>query len=168
MPNQSKVYVTYLCTNKKGDNMLNWKEVIKFANHGNPAPDRRVKKSEQEWKAQLSPDQYRVTREKGTEARYSGAHCSRHDAGLYACICCDTELFDSVEKFDSGTGWPSFTQPVKENAIKYEKDSSWGMVRVEVMCNTCDAHLGHIFADGPAPSGLRYCINSISLTRIMD
>lgn len=143
--------------------MLNWKEVIKFANHGNLAPDRRIEKSEEEWKAQLSPDQYRVTREKGTEARYSGAHCSSYEAGLYTCICCDSELFDSVEKFDSGTGWPSFTQPVKENAIKYEKDSTWGMVRVEVMCNTCDAHLGHIFPDGPAPSGLRFCINSISL-----
>ena len=145
--------------------MLNWNDVIKFANHGNPAPDRRVEKSDDEWRAQLNPEAYRITRQKGTEARYSGAHCTSYDPGLYACICCDTELFDAGEKFDSGTGWPSFTQPVKDNAIKYKKDRSFGMSRVEVLCNTCDAHLGHIFPDGPAPSGLRFCINSISLIK---
>ena len=145
--------------------MLKWIDVIKFANKGNPSPDRRVEKSDAEWKAQLTDEQYRVTRNKGTERRFSGKHCSRYDPGLYSCVCCSTELFDAGEKFNSGTGWPSFTQPVQENAIKYEKDRSFGMVRIEVMCNTCDAHLGHIFPDGPAPSGLRYCINSISLNK---
>ena len=148
--------------------MLNWNDVIKFANHGNPTPDRRVEKTDEEWKAQLSPEQYRIARTKGTEASFSGAHCSRYEPGLYSCICCDTELFDSGEKFESGTGWPSFTQPTNDKAIKYKKDGSLGMVRVEVMCNTCDAHLGHIFPDGPAPSGLRYCINSISLNKMEE
>jgi methionine-R-sulfoxide reductase len=145
--------------------MLNWNDVIKSANHGNPTPDRRVEKTAAAWKAQLTPDQYRITREKGTEARFSGGHCSIYEPGLYDCTCCGTDLFDTSEQFDSGTGWPSFAGPVKENAIKYHQDRSWGMTRVEVMCNTCDSHLGHVFPDGPAPSGLRYCINSISLTQ---
>lgn len=143
--------------------MLTWKDVIKFANHGNPIPDRRIEKLEAEWKELLTPEQYRITRLKGTEAPHSGALCSIHEAGKYNCVCCDTPLFDSTIKFNSGTGWPSFTQPIKNNAIKHEKDTSFGMVRVEVMCNTCDAHLGHVFPDGPAPSGLRYCINSESM-----
>ena len=143
--------------------MLTWKDIINFTVKGNPAPDRRVEKTEEEWKEQLTPEQYRITRAKGTEAPHTGALCSVHDAGKYACICCDTLLFDSTIKFESGTGWPSFTQPIKDNAIKYEKDTSYGMVRVEVMCNTCDAHLGHIFPDGPDPSGLRYCVNSASI-----
>ena len=143
--------------------MLNWKDVINFSLKGNPEPDSRVEKTDEEWRAQLSPEQYRITRKKGTEAPHSGALCSVYDAGKYACICCDTPLFDSTIKFESGTGWPSFTQPIKENAIKYERDNSFGMVRVEVMCNTCDAHLGHVFPDGPEPSGLRYCINSESM-----
>lgn len=143
--------------------MLLWKDIINFSVKGNPVPDRRVEKSDEEWRAQLTPEQYRITRQKGTEAPYSGALCSIYEAGIYSCICCDTELFDSTIKFESGSGWPSFTQPIKENAIKYEKDSSFGMIRVEVMCNTCDAHLGHVFPDGPEPSGLRYCINSESI-----
>jgi len=145
--------------------MLRWIDLLKFAKNGNPIPDRRVEKTEDEWRNQLSPDQFRITRLKGTEARFSGQHCSLFEPGLYQCICCETELFDANEKFDSRTGWPSFTQPVKENAIKYEKDESFGMVRVEVMCNTCDAHLGHVFPDGPEPSGLRYCINSLSMSK---
>ena len=144
--------------------MLTWKEVIGFTQHGNPTPDRRVEKSDEEWKAILTPEQYRVTRRKGTEAPHTGALCSIYEPGIYACVCCDTPLFDSSIKFNSGTGWPSFTQPITENAIKYEKDISFGMIRVEVMCNTCDAHQGHVFPDGPEPSGLRYCINSESLT----
>ena len=144
--------------------MLNWKDVIKFASHGNPEPDRRVEKTEEEWKELLTAEQFRVTRKKGTEAPHSGALCSIYDAGKYNCVCCDTPLFDSTIKFNSGTGWPSFTQPIKENAIKYGKDTSFGTVRVGVMCNTCDAHQGHVFPDGPEPSGLRYCINSVSLT----
>ena len=143
--------------------MLTWKEVINFAVKGNPKPDRRVEKTAAEWRDILSPEQFRVTRNKGTEAPHSGALCGIHESGKYNCICCDTPLFDSTIKFESGTGWPSFTQPVKENAIKYEKDTAFGMVRVEVMCNTCDAHLGHVFPDGPDPSGLRYCINSESM-----
>ena len=145
--------------------MLNWINVLKFANNGNPVPDRRVEKTEEEWRMQLSPEEFRITRLKGTEARFSGEHCSLFEPGLYTCVCCGTRLFDSGVKFDSRTGWPSFTQPIKENAIKYEKDGSFGMIRVEVMCNTCDAHLGHVFPDGPEPSGLRYCINSLSLKK---
>jgi len=143
--------------------MINWTDVISYATNGNPVPDRREEKSSDEWKALLTPEQFRITRQKGTERAGSGAYCSAHEAGKYNCICGNTPLFDSSIKFESGTGWPSFTQSVKENAIQYEKDSSFGMVRVEVMCNTCDAHLGHVFPDGPAPSGLRYCINSESL-----
>jgi peptide-methionine (R)-S-oxide reductase len=143
--------------------MLTWKEVINFSVNGNPAPDNRVEKTDQDWKALLTPEQFRITRQKGTERAHSGALCSIYDEGKYNCICCKTPLFDSTIKFTSGSGWPSFTQPIKENAIKYERDSSFGMVRVEVMCNTCDAHLGHIFPDGPEPSGLRYCVNSESM-----
>ncbi len=144
--------------------MLTWKDIINFAVNGNPIPDHRVEKSQDEWRSQLTTEQYRITRKKGTEMAHTGALCSRYDAGIYHCVCCDTPLFDSTIKFESGTGWPSFTLPIKINAIKYEKDSTFGMVRVEVLCNTCDAHLGHIFPDGPAPSGLRYCINSESMT----
>lgn len=143
--------------------MLTWKDVLHFAVAGNPEPDRRVEKTEEEWKAQLSAEEYRITRLKGTERPHSGELCSIYDPGIYQCVCCSTELFDSTIKFDSGTGWPSFTQPIAENAIRYEKDTSFGMTRVEVMCNTCDAHLGHVFPDGPPPGGLRYCINSVSL-----
>lgn len=143
---------------------MNWNDVIRYANNGSPAPDRRVEKTEEEWKAQLSDEEYRITRLKGTEAAGTGALCSIYDEGRYNCICCGTPLFDSTIKFNSGTGWPSFTEPIQENAIKYETDTAYGMIRVEVMCNTCDAHLGHVFPDGPKPSGLRYCINSASMT----
>lgn len=143
--------------------MITWKDIMSFSVNGNPIPDRRVEKSDEEWKAQLTPEQFRIARQKGTERPHSGALCSVHDAGKYNCVCCNMPLFDSTIKFSSGTGWPSFTQPIKENAIKYEKDTAFSMVRVEVMCNTCDAHLGHVFPDGPEPSGLRYCINSESM-----
>jgi peptide-methionine (R)-S-oxide reductase len=143
--------------------MLQWKEVINFTTKGNPTPDNRVEKPASEWKAQLTPEQYRITRQKGTERPNSGALCSIFEEGKYLCICCNTPLFDATIKFDSSSGWPSFTQPIKENAIKYHKDISFGMIRVEVMCNTCDGHLGHIFPDGPEPSGLRYCVNSEAL-----
>lgn len=142
---------------------MNWSIVIKYANHGSPAPAKRVEKTETEWKELLTPEQFRITRLKGTERAGSGELCYTHDAGKYNCICCNTPLFDSTIKFESGTGWPSFTEPITENAIKYEKDVSFGMIRVEVMCNVCDAHLGHVFPDGPEPSGLRFCINSESL-----
>lgn len=128
--------------------IINWADVIRFANKGNLTPDRRVEKTDDEWRNLLTEEQFYITRKKGTEARFSGEHCSRHEPGVYNCICCDTPLFDSTEKFNSGTGWPSFTQPIKENAIKYEKDGAFGMIRVEVMCNVCDSHLGHVFPDG--------------------
>ncbi len=146
--------------------MLNWLDVIKFATRENPKPNRRVEKTDEEWRAQLTEDEYRVTRQKGTERAFTGEHCSIFEPALYGCVCCDNWLFDSREKFESGTGWPSFTQPVMENAVKYHKDTSHGMSRVEVMCNVCDAHLGHVFPDGPMPSGLRYCINSVSLKKV--
>ena len=144
--------------------MITWANVINFSVKGNTTPDRRVEKSDQEWREQLTPEQYRITRQKGTERPYSGELCSIYEAGQYNCVCCDAPLFDSTIKYESSSGWPSFTQPIQENAIKYEKDSSLGMTRVEVMCNVCDAHLGHVFPDGPEPSGLRYCINSESMT----
>jgi peptide-methionine (R)-S-oxide reductase len=143
--------------------MLTWKEVIKFSTKGSPTPAKRVEKTETEWSTLLTEEQFRITRKKGTERPNSGALCSIYDKGQYNCICCNAPLFDSTIKFESSSGWPSFTQPIKENAIKYFKDISFGMIRVEVLCNTCDAHLGHIFPDGPAPSGLRYCINSESM-----
>jgi methionine-R-sulfoxide reductase len=146
--------------------MLQWPDVLRFARKGNPEPDRKVVKTEQEWIAQLTPNQYAVTRQKGTERPFSSAMCSLFEPGLYACVCCDTLLFDANEKFESGTGWPSFTQPIKENAIAYLEDFANGMQRIETVCNTCDAHLGHVFPDGPAPSGLRYCMNAMALKKI--
>ena len=144
---------------------MNWNTVLERTRNGNPATDRRVEKTDAEWAALLTPDQFRITRQHATERPFSGEYCEAHDPGLYACACCGTELFDSREKFDSGTGWPSFSFPVAENAIKYLADTSYGMRRVEVQCNVCDAHLGHVFPDGPKPTGLRYCINSLSLKR---
>lgn len=146
--------------------MLTWLDVIKFANQNNPVPDRRVEKTDAEWQSILTEQQYFVTRKKGTERPFSSEMCESIEAGLYACVCCGTPLFDSREKFKSGTGWPSFTQPIKENAVSYFKDQSHGMTRVETLCNTCDAHLGHVFQDGPKPGGLRYCINAVSLQKM--
>ncbi len=143
--------------------MLNWKDLINFTQKGNPEPNRRVEKTPEQWREILSDDQYRITRKKGTEMAHTGAHCATYEPGRYRCICCGEPLFDSGIKFESGTGWPSFTQPIAVNAIKYEKDVSFGMIRIEAMCNVCDAHLGHVFPDGPEPSGLRYCINSASI-----
>lgn len=146
--------------------MLTWKDVIHFASGNNPIPEKRVEKSPAEWEELLTPEQFRITRMQGTERAHSSNMCSLFEPGKYKCTCCDTLLFDASEKFESGTGWPSFTQPIKDNAIAYHKDSSFGMVRVEVVCNTCDAHLGHVFPDGPEPSGLRYCINAVSLKKV--
>ncbi len=145
--------------------MLNWNDVIHFASKGNPEPDRRVEKTDEEWRQELSPEVFAVTRAKGTERPFSGEFCEAFEPGKYACTCCETLLFDSEEKFESSTGWPSFTQPVKPNTVAYQKDSSHGMIRVEILCNICDSHLGHVFPDGPAPSGLRYCVNSLSLKK---
>ena len=146
--------------------MLKWIDVIRFANTGNPVPDKKVLKSDDEWHKLLTPEQFRITRLKGTERAHSSEMCSQFEPGKYACVCCGTLLFDANEKFESGTGWPSFTQPVTDNVISYNKDISYGMVRVETLCNTCDAHLGHVFPDGPEPSGLRYCMNAVALKKV--
>jgi len=146
--------------------MLKWLDVIKFAENGNPLPDRRVEKTMDEWKALLTPEQYNITRLKGTERAFSSELCSYFEPGRYACICCGTELFDAETKFESRTGWPSFTQPIKENVVAYHKDNSFG-IRIEALCSTCDAHLGHVFQDGPKPSGLRYCMNAVSLKKVV-
>jgi len=143
--------------------MLTWNHVLQFANKGNPIPPKRVEKTDEEWRKELTPEQFQIARKKGTERAFTGEYCEAHTPGKYACRCCKTLLFDSSLKFESGTGWPSFTQPIQENAIAYHKDSSYGMVRVEVTCNVCDGHLGHVFPDGPEPGGLRYCINSASI-----
>jgi len=124
----------------------------------------KVVKTEAEWKSQLTPEQYRVTRQKGTEPAFLGKYANEHADGLYHCVCCGAPLFDSGKKFESGSGWPSFTQPVSGEAIRTETDETHGMRRVEVLCSTCDAHLGHVFPDGPKQAGgLRYCMNSASL-----
>jgi len=145
--------------------MLKWPDILNLAKNGNPAPDRRVEKADAEWRKQLSPEEYDVTRQAGTERAFSSQMCSLFEPGIYSCLCCGTVLFDASEKFESGTGWPSFTQPVKANVIAYHFDGPSFLKRVETVCNTCDAHLGHVFPDGPAPSGLRYCMNAVALKK---
>lgn len=124
---------------------------------------KKVQKSEEEWKGCLTPEEYKILREKGTEPAFTGKYYRHKEDGIYVCAACGNELFSSDHKYDSGSGWPSYWQPVSDNAVEFKEDRSYGMVRTEVLCGSCGGHLGHVFEDGPQPTGLRYCINSVSL-----
>lgn len=146
--------------------ILTWDLILSLSSKGNLEPPQRVEKTEEEWRKLLTEEEYYVTRKHGTERPGSGEYCRAFDLGIYACKCCKTRLFDSQTKFESGTGWPSFTQPLADNVIQYILDNSLSRERIETRCNICDAHLGHVFPDGPEPSGLRYCMNSVALEKV--
>lgn len=124
----------------------------------------KVFKTDEEWREMLTPEQYRITRQHGTERAFSSPDFDISKHGTYHCVCCDRPLYSSEAKFNSGTGWPSFTQPIEPEAVTNHRDLSYGMIRVEIRCADCDAHLGHVFPDGPPPTGLRYCMNGVALT----
>ncbi len=145
---------------------MNWETVVFEANKKKDSINFKVVKTDSEWKEILTPEVYQITRKKGTERPFSNQMCHAFDPGIYECACCDTPLFSADEKFDSGTGWPSFTKPIKDNAIAYYEDRSYGQQRIEVCCQSCDAHLGHVFPDGPKPTRLRFCINALSLKKV--
>lgn len=145
--------------------MVTWEIVLEMAEKGNPEPTHRIEKTDSQWQAILTDVQFQITRQAGTERPFSSEMCHQFESGVYHCVCCEQVLFDADSQFDSGSGWPSFTQPAAPEAMAYYADYSHGMTRVEVQCNVCDAHLGHVFPDGPEPSGLRYCMNAVAMRR---
>lgn len=163
-----KASITHAAALADTSKVLKWADIIKLAENGVPEPDSQVVKTENEWKRILTQEEYRIMRQKGTEAPGSSELCYLFEPGIYACAACGTKLFDASTKYQSNTGWPSFTQPLKMNVVNYKKDSSYGMARIEALCNVCGSHLGHVFPDGPEPSGLRYCINAVSLQKVVD